>query len=71
VFPEEGDRVWVNVAAFTASPRRREDQVPCDVLSVAADRVLVKTLPPYRVFTLWVNLVWVEGYAEVDDLVPA
>lgn len=71
MFLHEGDRVWVNVAAFIASPRRREDQVPCDILAVAEDRVLVKTLLPYRVFTLWIDTVWVEGCVEVDDLVPA
>ncbi len=71
MFLHEGDRVWVNVAAFIASPRRREDQVPCDILAVAGDRVLVKTLLPYRVFTLWIDTVWVEGCVEVGDLVPA
>ncbi len=71
MFLHEGDRVWVNVAAFIASARRREDQIPCDILDVAGGRVLVKTLPPYRVFTLWIDAVWVEGYVEVDDLVPA
>ena len=54
------DSVLVNVAAFTASRFRNREAIPCDVLEVEADRLLVRTRPPYRVFTTWVSKEWIE-----------
>jgi hypothetical protein len=63
-----GDSIFVNAAAFTASRFRSRDSIPCDVLEVNDERLLVKTRFPYRVFTMWIGKEWIE---KADRLVEA
>jgi hypothetical protein len=55
-----GDSVLINAAAFTASRFRNREAIPCDLLEMNADRLLVRTHPPYRVFAMWVSREWIE-----------
>jgi hypothetical protein len=63
-----GDSIFVNAAAFTASRFRSRESIPCDVLEVNTERLLVRTRFPYRVFTIWIGREWVE---EADRLVES
>ena len=63
-----GDSILVNAAAFTASRFRSRESIPCDVLEVNTERLLVRTRFPYRVFTIWIGREWVE---EADRLVES
>jgi len=56
-----GDLVLVNVAAFISSRSHHRDAVPCDILEMATDRILVRTRHPYRIFSLWVGKEWIDG----------
>jgi hypothetical protein len=55
-----GDTVLVDLAVFTASRFRSRESIPCDVLEVNTERLLVRTCFPYRVFTMWIGREWVE-----------
>jgi hypothetical protein len=63
-----GDTVLVNLAVFTASRFRSRESIPCEVLEVNTERILVKTCFPYRIFTMWVGREWVE---KTDRLVES
>jgi hypothetical protein len=63
-----GDTVLINVAAFTASRLRSRDAIPCDVLETNATRLLVRTKYPYRVFTMWVSMEWLEDASKPSVL---
>ena len=55
-----GESVLVNASAFTGAQFRSRESIPCDVLETDADRLLVRTRFPYRVFTMWVSTKWIE-----------
>ena len=56
----KGDHVLVNVAAFIGSLRRNKQSVTCEVLDLDGDEVEVRTLPPYREFTLRIERYWLD-----------
>jgi hypothetical protein len=56
----KGDSVMVNLAPFIGSARRTRQSIPCRVLSVEADRLLVCADLPYRDVSLWVQPDWIE-----------
>jgi hypothetical protein len=55
-----GDTVLVNLAVFTASRFRSRESIPCEVMEVNTERLLVRTCFPYRIFTMWIGREWVE-----------
>jgi hypothetical protein len=61
---EIGDDVLVNLAPFIGSSRRSRNSIPCRVVAVEANHVEVRTLYPFREFSLRVLSVWIEGKAE-------
>lgn len=50
-----GELVLVDIAAFTASRLRNRETIPCEVLEIDADQLLIRTRFPYRVFKMWVG----------------
>jgi len=60
----KGDQVMVNVAPFIGSLRRNKQSVACEVLAVRGDEVEIRTLPPYREFTLSVERFWIDRKLE-------
>jgi hypothetical protein len=66
-----GDTVLVNDAAFIAARSRMRDTVPCEVVEVDAEGLLVRTQRPYRVFTMWVRMGWIEDADCLADSVSA
>ena len=61
---QEGDHVLVNVAPFIGSLRRNKQSVACEVLAVDGDEVEIRTLPPYREFTLRIERYWLDRKLE-------
>jgi hypothetical protein len=55
-----GDRVLVNVAPFIGLSRPARDSVPCEILDVVDDQVLVRPEPPCRSISLWIDRQWID-----------
>jgi hypothetical protein len=66
----KGDRVTVNLAPFIGSAQRARQSIPCVVLDVEADRVLVCPEHPYREVSLWMERRWIERSAQARELKP-
>jgi hypothetical protein len=64
---QEGDQVLVNLSPFIGSLRRNKEAIPCRVLAVDGPHVEIRTVSPYREFSLRVQRTWIEGRPEPDE----
>ena len=65
-----GDTVLVNAAAFIAARSPMRDAVPCDVLEVDGEELLVRTQRPYRILTMRVSREWIEDADCLAESIP-
>ena len=59
---KKGDKVRINVTAFTGIYKRSKDSVECEVLDVKENEIYVSVNPPCAHRILWVDKKWVDGH---------